>query len=304
MKRFLLPAACIIFIVVMFMNSAKPKYELPAYTDLIEVDDQELLDLDLKRAETEGVKLESNYPAFMKKGDVGVLIIHGFTGSPMEMQPLADYLNERGMSTYLVRMAGHASDAKNLNLTTYRDWYESARYGYFLLKRNCKKIFIAGLSMGGLTAINVAGINGADGVILMAPCIRMRSTATKFSPVLSRFVKLLPKLEIGEWSKVKKHMYYDKWPVTGIYQLLMYTQYTQEHMDRFTFPMIGFQFINDGVVSGRATKEFFGMVPSADKTYVEFPDKKLKNHILVSEENMYRDEMFAKIADWIDERGE
>lgn len=286
------------------MISGRPKYELKPYTDLTQVDDTELQDLDFKKAEAEGVKLKTNYPAFVKKGDVGVLIIHGFTGSPMEMQPLADYLNEQGYSTYLVRMAGHGSKPENLNLSTYVDWYESARYGYFLLKRNCKKVYVAGLSMGGLTALSVAGLNGADGVILMAPCIRMRSRATDYSPVLSRFVKLLPKLEIGEWSRDKVDTYYDKWPVTGIYQLLMYTRYVEGHMDRYKFPLLGFQFLNDGVVSGKATKKFFDDAPSKDKTYVEFPDKKMKNHILVSDENIYRDEMFADIAKWISERGE
>jgi len=286
------------------MNSRSSEYELAKFTDLTDVDDTELADLDWKRAETEGVKLDDNYPQYSKGGDVGVLIIHGFTGSPLEMQPAVDFLKSTGYTTYQVRLAGHGSTPENLNLTTYEDWYTSARYGYFILKRNCKKVFVMGESMGGLVALSVAGLNDVDGAILLAPCIKMRSRMTNISPFLSRFIKMLPKFEAGDWSKDLKDIYYDKWPVVGIYQLLMYTRYAEANMDKFTFPMIGFQFKNDMVVSGKATKEFFEKAPSEDKTYVEFPDKKMHNHILVSEKNVYRDEMFTKIGDWLEERGD
>lgn len=285
------------------MNSQTDEYTLAPFTDLSGVEDTELADLDWKKAETEGVRLNENYPQFHKGGDVGVLVIHGFTGSPLEMQPAVDLLKEQGFSVYQVRLAGHGSKPELLNLTTYQDWYESARYGWFLLKRNCRKVFVMGESMGGLVAVTVAGLNRADGAILLSPCIKMRSNTTALSPFLSRFIKMLPKFEAGDWSNDLKDIYYDRWPVKGIYQLLMFTRYAKSNMDKFNFPMIGFQFKNDMVVSGRATKEFFENAPSGDKTYVEFPDKKMTNHILVSEKNIYREEMFINIVNWLNERG-
>ncbi len=142
------------------MFSGRPVHELAPFTDLTEVDDVELLDLDFKKAESEKVKLETNYPTFTKGGDdVGILIIHGFTGSPLEMQPIADHLIQQGgFTTYQVRTAGHGSIPENLNVTTYKDWYESARYGYFMLKRNCKKVFVmGGESMGGACGTQCCG---------------------------------------------------------------------------------------------------------------------------------------------------
>jgi carboxylesterase len=285
------------------MFSSKPLYRLEPFVNLADVDDFELTDLDFKKAENEGVLLSDNYPKFTKGNDIGVLVVHGFTGSPLEMQPAVDFLTVEGFSIYQVRIAGHGSKAENLNLTTYKDWYESARYGYFLLKRNCRKVFIMGESMGGLVALSVAAFNQTDGVIMLAPCIKMRSSLTRLSPFLHRFVKFLPKFEAADFKKNMSHIYYDTWAVTGIYQLLMYTHYIADNMDKMTFPMLGFQFANDAVVSGRATAEFFAEAPSADKTYVEFPDKKMHNHILVSERNVFRDEMFNKISGWLRERG-
>jgi len=293
----------IIISLVIYMNSGRPLYQLSAYTDLSSVDDIELSELDFKKAEGEEVKLKENYPSFHKAGDIGVLIIHGFTGSPLEMQPVADFLFEKGFSVYQVRIAGHGSIPSNLNLTTYQDWYESARYGYFMLKRNCKKVFVMGESMGGLVALSVAAYNETDGAVLLAPCIQMRSKATRLAPLLSKFIKMLPKFEAGDWTKDLKHIYYDKWPAVGIYQLLMYTNYTRENTELFTFPMLGFQYINDAVVSGKATAKFFEDAPSKDKTYVQFPDDKISNHVLVNEKNIYRQDMFDKITEWLNERG-
>ncbi|PLX71025.1 MAG: hypothetical protein C0602_03050 [Denitrovibrio sp.] len=284
------------------MNSRTTKYDLNPFKDLSEVDSKELLDLDWKKAATEEVKLDDNYPQYVVKGDVGILIIHGFTGSPLEMQPVAEFLQEQGYTTYQVRLAGHGSKPENLNLTTYKDWYESARYGYFVLKRTCRKVFVMGESMGGLVALSVAGLNFADGAILLAPCIKMRSRITNLSPFLSRFIKMLPKFEVADWSNDLSDIYYDKWPVVGIYQLLMYTRYIEANMDKFDFPVIAFQFINDAVVSGKATRDFIAKAPSADKEYFEFPDKKMHNHILASEKNVYRSEMFTRIGDWLKER--
>jgi len=303
MKNYIWLVFLIIFLVI-YMFSGRPIYSLEPFKDLNGVDDIELLELDYKKAESEDVLLRENYPSYLKKNDIGVLLIHGFTDSPLEMQPLADYLKDQGFTVYQVRAAGHGSIPENLNVTTYRDWYESARYGYFVLKRNCRKVFVAGESMGGLTALFTANLNGADGVILLAPCIKMRSSVTKLSPILSRFIKLVPKVEAGDWEEKLRHIYYDKWPVPGIYQLLMYTNYLHEHIEKMNTPMIGFQFRNDIVVSGKATKEFFEKAPAQDKTYVEFPDKKMTNHVLVSEKNIYRGEMFTKIAEWIRERGD
>jgi carboxylesterase len=286
----------------MKMFSAKPAYELAPFTDISDVDEIELSDLDYKRAETEEVKLESNYPAFFKGNDIGILIVHGFTGSPLEMAPLKDFMVEQGFSVYQARVAGHGSIPENLNLTTYKDWYESVRYGYFILKKHCRKVFIIGESMGGLVSLNAAAFNGADGVVLLAPCIKIKNFSANFAPFVRHFVKIVPKVEYGDFKKNESHIYYDKWPIEGLYQLLMFTKYAEANMHRYDMPMLGFQFTKDPVVSGQATIDFFKNAPSIDKKLVEYKDDKEVTHILASEKNKHRDEMFALIEEWIKDR--
>ncbi len=275
--------------------------ELKPFKDLKDVDDIELHDLDFKRAESENVALTANYPHFEKRGDIGVLLVHGFTSSPLEMQPLAGYLAGQGYSVYNVRLAGHASDYHYLNMTSYDDWYDSVKYGLFTLRRNCKKVFAAGSSMGGLISLMTAHLNGLDGVVLMAPCIKIKAPLTSVTPLLSRIMPYMPKIGFDmQYSDI----FYHTWPMKGVAELYRFTKYVEKVTADFSMPLLGFQFPGDMIVSAGATKNFFSRVGSKDKLYVEFPRKDGQTHILTSHLNQHRDEMFANIAIWLKDRSE
>jgi carboxylesterase len=273
--------------------------ELKPFKDLSDVDDIELHDLDFKRAESENVALKANYPHFEKRGDIGILLVHGFTSSPLEMQPLADYLAMQGFSVYNVRLSGHASDYHYLNMTSYADWYDSVKYGLFTLKRNCKSVFVAGSSMGGLVSLMTAHLNGLNGAILLAPCIKIRAPFTFLTPYLSKIMPTMPKVGFDmQYSDI----FYHTWPMKGVATLYEFTKYAETLTADFKIPLLGFQFPGDMIVSAAATKRFFSRVGSKDKLYVEFPNKDGQTHILTSHLNQHRDEMFANIAVWLNDR--
>jgi len=53
--------------------------------------------------------------AFFKEGnDVGVLVIHGFTGSPGSMRDLAQFYADQGFTVALPRLAGHGTTPEDL----------------------------------------------------------------------------------------------------------------------------------------------------------------------------------------------
>ncbi len=116
---------------------------------------------------------------------------------------------------------------------------------------------MGGESMGGACGTQCCGFNHVDGAILLSPCIKIRTVSANITPFAHHFIKMLPKVEAGDWTKDLRHIYYDKWPVVGLYQLFMYTKYMSANIEKITVPLLGFQFINDGVVSGKATVGFF-----------------------------------------------
>jgi carboxylesterase len=88
-------------------------------------------------------------PFLYKAGEVGCLMLHGFTSTPFEMRGLGQYLAERGITAGAPLLAGHGTVPEDLQDTTWRDWYESVETALDIMLAQCKRVFLAGLSLGG-----------------------------------------------------------------------------------------------------------------------------------------------------------
>ena len=103
-----------------------------------------------------------------QKGGTGILLLHGLSGTPLEVQPLGNYLADKGISTLGPWLAGHDTTPKDLAKTRWQDWAQSAREAYELLRQRCSKVFVGGLSMGADLALHLAAHFPVAGVVSMA----------------------------------------------------------------------------------------------------------------------------------------
>lgn len=88
-----------------------------------------------------------------ENGPLGVLVLHGFTGNPASMRPLAELIGAAGYSVELPRLPGHGTTVEDMKTTTWSDWSGAALAAYDDLRARCDKVAVVGLSMGGgLTA--------------------------------------------------------------------------------------------------------------------------------------------------------
>lgn len=86
----------------------------------------------------------------------GCLLIHGLGGSPAEMMPLAEMLEQDGFMVAVPKLKGHTGDVKHLKDVGYKEWIFAAESALLKLVQQCDTIYIAGLSVGGLIAIELA----------------------------------------------------------------------------------------------------------------------------------------------------
>jgi carboxylesterase len=121
-------------------------------------------------------------PFLLKGGAQGVLLVHGFTGSPPEMRMLGNFLQEKGFTVLGVRLAGHGSSVANMEHCLWEDWYHSVLDGYYLLKDICEDVAVAGLSMGGILALLLAAEIGAVDVISMSAPIYITTKGIELLP--------------------------------------------------------------------------------------------------------------------------
>jgi carboxylesterase len=101
--------------------------------------------------------------------EVGCLLLHGFTGTPQNVRPLADYLARRGLAVSVPRLPGHGTTVEDMDRTGPEDWLAAAESALGELRERCSTVFVAGISMGGTLALELARRH-ADlaGVVVMA----------------------------------------------------------------------------------------------------------------------------------------
>lgn len=87
---------------------------------------------------------------------IGVLLIHGLTGTPAEMRLLGKGLNKQGFTIYGVQLAGHCAAMEDLVTSRWTDWLSSVESGLQRFGRHVDHVVVAGLSMGSLLSLAVA----------------------------------------------------------------------------------------------------------------------------------------------------
>ena len=93
-------------------------------------------------------------PFFLLGSRTGILLIHGFTGTPKEMRWMGEYLNrELGFTCLGVRLTGHGTRPKDMVRSRWTDWTVSVEDGYNLLSGITDSIYLVGLSMGGALSL-------------------------------------------------------------------------------------------------------------------------------------------------------
>lgn len=96
-------------------------------------------------------------PIFRKgHKDKAVILVHGFTGTPDLMRPLANHLYSKGFTVYAPLLAGHGSTKEKLAKTTWKDWYKTVQDTYLDFQQKYSQIHIVGLSLGGLLTLKLA----------------------------------------------------------------------------------------------------------------------------------------------------
>ena len=183
-------------------------------------------------------------------GPVGVLLCHGFTGSPQSMRPWAEHLAAAGLTVSLPRLPGHGTRWQEMNLTRWEDWYAEVDRALTDLHSRCEQVFVMGLSMGGTLAIRLAEQRRDDvaGLVLVNPSLLTTRPDRHALPLLSL---LVPSIKpVG--SDIKKpgvtELAYDRVPLKAAYSLSKLWLMTRGDLHKVVQPILIFRSAEDHVV--------------------------------------------------------
>jgi carboxylesterase len=169
--------------------------------------------------------LPGGEPYFFPRGETGCLLIHGFTGAPKEMRWMADHLAKQGFSVFAPRLFGHATHPSDLIRARWHDWVASAEDGYRILEKICSRIFIMGLSMGGVLTLILGARYPTSGIVVMSTPHtipnRLAKTLRPFIPILSKFWRYSAKgpSDYIDQEALAEHVSYDVNPIRAVAEL-------------------------------------------------------------------------------------
>jgi carboxylesterase len=189
-------------------------------------------------------------PFSHRGGATGVLLCHGFTGSPQSLRPWADFLASEGLSVSLPRLPGHGTTWQEMARTRWEDWFAETERAFEDLRTWSEEIFVMGLSMGGCLALRLAELHGpaVSGLVLVNPSVTADTRLFLLAPALRLVV---PSLK-GIASDIKKEgaaeAGYDRIPVKAAATLPGLWRVTSEHLSEVTQPVLSYQSTTDHVV--------------------------------------------------------
>jgi carboxylesterase len=202
---------------------------------------------------------------------IGVLLVHGFTGSPAAMRPWAEYLNGRGYTVKVPLLPGHGTTPKDLNEVKWQEWPAKVESDLQSLLNTCEKVFLIGFSMGGTTSLNVAArySNELAGLILVNPMIHLRFVPPQLAWVVSRFMKYWASIGDDIKRPGVTELGYDANPIVGVYQLLKMCGKTRRELPRVTLPVQLFHSTEDHTLPVSNTEIILREISSKEKNRIE-----------------------------------
>ncbi len=119
----------------------------------------------------------------------GVMLVHGFTGTPADMRPLAEALFQHGVNCHVPMHPGMEGDIANMNAMTAGIWRQSILERWAEHTGRYRRSVLVGYSMGGAAALQMAVQTQPELLILVAPFVRINDRRAIFLPLVKHMVK-------------------------------------------------------------------------------------------------------------------
>ncbi|ALC92034.1 hypothetical protein AM500_21235 [Bacillus sp. FJAT-18017] len=202
---------------------------------------------------------------YMESGEIGIVLCHGFNGTPQSVREVGEMLRQKGFTVYAPRLNGHGTHYLDMEQYDYKDWLTSVKEAISFLQKNCTQVYVAGQSMGGSIALHcAASLPAIDGIItinaaLDIPCYEAEGNSKqRFIPEGKPDIKAQDVYEIA----------YDRVPRSAIKNLLALSKETKSKLGMVTCPALIIKSKIDNVVPPRSSDIAFTRIASKPKKLI------------------------------------
>lgn len=190
---------------------------------------------------------------------------------------MGEYLNKQGLTCLGMRLNGHATDIEDMRRSRWTDWTASVEDGYHLLSGSVDRIYLAGLSMGGVLSLLMSTRLDVAGVVAMsAPFVLPRDPRNYpvwLIKLYGSFFKYAPKSgEVPGASWFDKeafagHVSYQQNPVSSVAELKTLLHEMQAALPQIRKPVMLIHSKDDTYVLPQNMEDIYNsLVNASDKT--------------------------------------
>jgi len=227
----------------------------------------------------------SPFVLYKPEYSTGVVLSHGYKSSPSEIKELAQYLHERGMNVYGVRLKGHGTLSEDLRDTNWEQWYDSFNRGFAAMRQVSKKLFLVGFSTGGLLAILATArkLNKIDGLVVINAALELQDIRVNYVvPTLNKLNDFLSlfnaDLEYVESEPEFPLFNYKRNYIKSLDQLRLLMQECKNELSLVTTPTLIIQGKSDPVVKPQSAQKILEQISSKIKRIENFETDR---HVIV-----------------------
>jgi carboxylesterase len=152
--------------------------------------------------------------------DPAVLLLHGLTGTPVDMHCLKDALVADGYEVSVPLLPGRGTRPSDMDALCWEDWMSAALAAYDDLARDHGEVIVGGLSAGGTMSLDIALRRKPSALLLCGTALGMANPLAYLAPYVWRVIRQWPSpasdlVDLNAGAKC-----YDPAPVRAVAELI------------------------------------------------------------------------------------
>jgi len=178
---------------------------------------------------------------FPGAGPAAALCLHGLTGTPYEVCSLGRAFAEAGIRALGPALPGHNETPERLAKVRHTDWIEAARAHLRALRGRHEKVFVVGLSMGGLVSLELAATEKPDAVVAVGTPLRFGALVRWAVPVAKYLKPMMDKSrgsDIRDPAARARHPSYTVMPLHAVHELTRLQRRVRAKLGAITGPIL------------------------------------------------------------------
>lgn len=227
-------------------------------------------------------------------GRIGLLMLHGYMGSPLSSHPMANYLAGHGVSVHCPLLPGHGHYPDKLHKVSRQAWLNEAQEAFATVQKQYDELFLMGHSMGAVLGANLCLQNPAvRGLIMLTPIYEapddrlnwmkfLRFVMPWFYPHKMRSMRKLvrervldfdPTLDFDNLEFQQNRLaVVSRVPTASLVEMVKMADYGRTLWPKLTTPSIIFRGGHDPAVKPGTIDKLYETLPGPHKKLVTFPE--------------------------------